>query len=79
MYNDKGHSTRYIERAMRLVLLAHPASLGSESMPRFAGMIQRGMKERGHEVKIWTSRNKLGALPVRSNLIRKWLGYADQF
>lgn len=64
---------------MRLVLLAHPDSLGSESMPRFAGMIQRGMLERGHEVKVWTSRNKLGALPVRSHFIRKWLGYVDQF
>jgi glycosyltransferase involved in cell wall biosynthesis len=64
---------------MHLVLLAHPPSLGSTSMPRFAGMILRGMRERGHEVKMWTSRPVFGRLPVRSGLLRKWLGYVDQF
>jgi glycosyltransferase involved in cell wall biosynthesis len=64
---------------MRLVLLGHPPSLGSESMPRFAGMIQRGMAARGHSVELWTSQSRLGRLPVPSALARKWLGYADQF
>jgi glycosyltransferase involved in cell wall biosynthesis len=64
---------------MRLVLLVHPPTLRSESMPRFAGMIQRGMVERGHSVESWTSRQTVGRLPVQSALVRKWLGYADQF
>jgi glycosyltransferase involved in cell wall biosynthesis len=64
---------------MRLALLAHPDSLESESMPRFAGMILRGMAERGHEIKMWTSRQTLGRLPIPSSFIRKWLGYIDQF
>ena len=64
---------------MRLVLLTHPASFATVSMPRFAGMIQRGMEERGHEVKLWTARPSLGRLPVRSSFFRKWMGYADQF
>jgi len=64
---------------MRLVLLTHPASFDSESMPRFAGLIGRAMAKRGHEVEVWTSPQKFGNLPVRSAFIRKWLGYADQF
>jgi glycosyltransferase involved in cell wall biosynthesis len=64
---------------MKLILLTHPASLGSESMPRFAEMIARGMVARGHEVEAWTSQRKLSRLPIASAFIRKWLGYADQF
>lgn len=64
---------------MRLVLLTHPASLGSESMPRFASMIGGAMAMRGHEVALWTSPQKLGCLSVRSAFVRKWLGYGDQF
>ena len=48
-------------------------------MPRFADMIQQGMRGRGHEVAVWTSPQKLGRLPIRSKFIRKWLGYVDQF
>jgi len=67
------------ESKMRLVFLTHPPSFGSVSMPRFAGMIIRGMAERGHRVEAWTSHPKIGRLPVRSAFIRKWLGYIDQF
>jgi glycosyltransferase involved in cell wall biosynthesis len=51
----------------------------SASMPRFAGMIRRGMMKRGNEVEIWTSPQRLGRLPIQSSSVRKWLGYADQF
>lgn len=64
---------------MRLILLTHPSSLGSTSMPRFAGMIMRGMTSRGYEVQAWTSEQKIGSLPVGSQFVRKWLGYVDQF
>ena len=64
---------------MRLVLIVHPPSLRSESMPRFAEMIRRGMATRGHEVALWTSRQKFGRLPIQSDFVRKWLGYVDQF
>lgn len=64
---------------MRLVLLTHPAALGSQSMPRFAGMISRAMAKRGHEVEVWTSPQKFGRPAIRSALVRKWLGYVDQF
>jgi glycosyltransferase involved in cell wall biosynthesis len=64
---------------LRIVLLTHPPTFGTTSMPRFAGMILRGMLDRGHSVELWTSRQTFGRLPVRSALARKWLGYVDQF
>ena len=48
-------------------------------MPRFARYIHDGMLARGHQVECWTSKIILGKLAVRSNFIRKWLGYIDQF
>ena len=48
-------------------------------MPRFARYIRDGMLARGHQVDCWTSKIILGKLAVRSNFIRKWLGYIDQF
>ena len=64
---------------MKLVLLTHPPSLDSASMPRFARYVRDGMLNRGHQVECWTSKIILGKLAVRSNFIRKWLGYIDQF
>lgn len=66
-------------RAMKLVLLTHPASFITASMPRFAEIIRRGMTSRGHMVEVWTSKPVLGRVPIRSKAVRKWLGYADQF
>ena len=64
---------------LRLVLLTHPPSFRTASLPRFAAMIGRGMAERGHQVEEWTSPQKMGRLPVDSPFLRKWLGYADQY
>jgi glycosyltransferase involved in cell wall biosynthesis len=63
----------------RLVLLVHPPSFGTASMPRFAGMIRRGMEERGYQVETWTSKPRAGRMAVGSNFVRKWLRYVDQF
>ena len=38
---------------MRIVLFAHPRFLPSMSMPRFANMILRGMRARGHDIHVW--------------------------
>jgi len=64
---------------MKLVLLTHPSSFVTASMPRFAEMIRRGMVARGHAVEIWTSQPLLGRLSTGPGLARKWLGYIDQF
>jgi glycosyltransferase involved in cell wall biosynthesis len=72
-------SVNQVRHNLRLVLLAHPASLGSVSMPRFAAMISRAMIARGHDVEIWTSPQRIGAMANRLPFVRKWLGYVDQF
>lgn len=64
---------------MKLVLLTHPASFVTASMPRFAEMILRGMTARGHAVEVWTSKPVLVRFPIASKAVRKWLGYVDQF
>ncbi|MDQ8190602.1 glycosyltransferase [Roseibacillus persicicus] len=64
---------------MRLVLITHPARLGSASMPRFATMIGKGMVKRGHEVEILRPQNRLSSVGRLSPSIRKWLGYVDDY
>ena len=64
---------------MRLIVITHPPSFASASMPRFAKMIMDGMVERGHIVESWTSLRGIERLPVRSAKLRKWLRYLDQF
>jgi glycosyltransferase involved in cell wall biosynthesis len=63
---------------MNLVLFAHPEFLKHQSMPRYAGMIAKGMLDRGHNVSIWSPRARLYKLPVGATL-KKWLGYIDQY
>ncbi len=63
---------------MKIVFFTHPDFLGSQSMPRFAAMLSEGMKERGHEVEIWSPQPKFFKLSSIGPL-KKWLGYIDQF
>jgi glycosyltransferase involved in cell wall biosynthesis len=62
---------------MRIVLIGHPLSLGSQSMPRFSNMLEEGMKARGHSVEVWNPSLYLYTLPVGK--MKKWLGYIDQY
>jgi len=64
---------------MKLILLAHPPSFITASMPRFVKMILQGMTRRGHTLEVWTSGQVIGRLSVRSCSVRKWLRYVDQF
>lgn len=64
---------------MQLVLLCHPASLGSASMPRFARVIGEGMAQRGHRVDYWTSSANWSMPAAVPTVVRKWLGYIDQY
>lgn len=63
---------------MKIVFLTHPPFIGSQSMPRFAGMLEDGMVRRGHEVIRWTARPFFYRLALPPSL-RKWLGYLDQY
>jgi len=62
---------------MKIVLFTHPSFLEHQSMPRYANMLLNGMKERGHEVIIWTPQARFYKLPLKS--LKKWLGYIDQY
>lgn len=63
---------------MKIVIFAHPDFLGSQSMPRYANMLLNGMRERGHEVVVWSPTSLFYKLPLKKSL-KKWLGYIDQY
>lgn len=63
---------------MNIILFTHPEFLGSQSMPRFANLIEQGMLARGHSVEKWTAKPFFYRLPLPRHF-KKWLGYLDQF
>lgn len=63
---------------MKIVIFTHPSFHGSESMPRFAKMLGEGMRLRGHQVEFWSAGNFFYRISS-SYLIKKWLGYIDQY
>lgn len=63
---------------MKIVLFTHPSFLEHQSMPRYANMLLNGMKERGHEVVIWSPKARFYKLPLMKSF-KKWLGYVDQY
>jgi glycosyltransferase involved in cell wall biosynthesis len=56
---------------MNIVLFSHPVFMNSQSMPRYARMLEQAYLARGHQVQIH-------ALIPRSQL-SKWAGYIDQY
>ncbi len=63
---------------MQIVIFSHPVFMGSRSMNRYAAMLEKGLRELGHETEVWTAIPILNRLPLPS-FFKKWLGYADQF
>jgi glycosyltransferase involved in cell wall biosynthesis len=63
---------------MKIILFTHPSFLGSQSMPRYANMLFQGMKERGHEVVVWSPKARFYKFPLTASL-KKWMGYIDQY
>ena len=47
-------------------------------MPRFTRLLAEGMKERGHDVKLWSPKPLFFSIPA-PGVFKKWLGYIDQF
>lgn len=47
-------------------------------MPRYARMLEEGMKQRGYSVELWAPRAFLHRFG-KSSAAKKWLGYVDQF
>jgi glycosyltransferase involved in cell wall biosynthesis len=63
---------------MNIVLFSHPAFMVSQSMPRFAGMLQEAYLARGHHVQMWLPQ-ALVYNWVSTGCLRKWAGYIDQY
>jgi glycosyltransferase involved in cell wall biosynthesis len=63
---------------MNIVLLTHPNFLNSQSMPRFARMLEEAYLLRGHEVKVWSPQPVVYRL-VPTGCLSKWAGYVDQY
>lgn len=47
-------------------------------MPRFTEMLVRGMRLRGHTVKLWAPQARFFRFPVPVAM-KKWMGYVDQY
>lgn len=63
---------------MNIVFFGHPKHSGFRSIDSFTEMLSDGMKKRGHHVEILIPEEFVSKLSMRP-LIRKWLGYFDQF
>ena len=63
---------------MNIVLFSHPAFMNSQSMPRFARMLEQAYVARGHQVQVWSPQARLHAISPNSCL-SKWAGYVDQY
>src|SRR5688572_1117129 len=63
---------------MNIVFFTHPDFLGHVSMPRFSGMLEEGMKKRGHKVTAWSPQPRFFH-PALPGMMKKWLGYIDQY
>ncbi|RJP72634.1 MAG: glycosyltransferase family 1 protein [Comamonadaceae bacterium] len=63
---------------MRIVLFTHPAFMASQSMPRFARMLQQAYQARGHDVQVWSPPARVHAW-VPAGRLSKWAGYVDQY
>ena len=63
---------------MKLILFCHPQFMASQSMPRFAGMLQEAYQARGIQVEAWAPQAWVRRL-ITQGPIAKWAGYVDQY
>lgn len=63
---------------MRFVIFAHPSFLKSESMPRYARMLQDGLEEAGHTVSMMQPQPYFYRV-LGQTRAAKWASYADQY
>ena len=63
---------------MNLVLFTHPDFLNSQSMPRFARMLEEAYLLKGHEVKVWSPQPVVYRFVPKARF-SKWAGYVDQY
>lgn len=63
---------------MNIVLFSHPAFMHSQSMPRFARMLEEAYLARGHRVQMWSPQARVYNW-VPHGRLSKWAGYIDQY
>lgn len=63
---------------MKIVFLTHPDFFNSRSISIYTTMLSEGMSERGHVVEVLSAKTVLSSV-VKSILLKKWLGYFDQY
>jgi glycosyltransferase involved in cell wall biosynthesis len=61
-----------------IVFFAHPSFLNYRSMDDFSAMLSAGMRNRGHQVRVWAPARVFSRLPA-NRFVKKWLGYIDQY
>src|ERR1700730_11207621 len=64
---------------MKVLLLANYLNDRQESMQRFATLMERGLTQAGHEVRILRPPAYIGKLHPSAQGFGKWLGYVDKF
>lgn len=64
---------------MKILLVGNYLPDRQESMQRFANMLQIGLVELGHEVRLIRPEPFFGRLRPSGNGLGKWLGYVDKF
>src|SRR5215469_8163739 len=64
---------------MKILLLGNYSNDAQESMQRFADVLERGLIEAGHEVRLLRPRAFLGRLRPSGQGLGKWMGYVDKF
>lgn len=69
---------------MQIIFFSNPDFFGSEkrpafsSMPRFTNMLVDGMRDKAHQVTVWSPNSVFFDLPVPAKM-KKWMGYIDQY
>ena len=63
---------------MIITLFTHPNFLNSQSMPRFARMLEQAYLLRGYRVQVWSPQPVVYSLLPKGRF-SKWAGYADQY
>ena len=64
---------------MKVLLVGNYAPDRQDSMQIYASMLERGLRARGHEVRLLRPPAVLGARVAETSPLFKWLGYADKF
>jgi glycosyltransferase involved in cell wall biosynthesis len=64
---------------MRVLLVANYLNDEQQSMQRFAALMERALRETGHEVCVRRPPGIVGNLHPRGHGLGKWLGYIDKF